>query len=309
MPYSDILVIVLGLTLFEVVSSVDNAVVNADVLATMTPRWRRWFLFYGIFTAVFLVRGLLPLLIVYFSMPGLGLSELFFATFQSDSAVRDIMEQQTPLLLSGGGIFLVFLFLHWLFLEHKQYAFFIERHIHHRLSFWFYAIASLVLLTVGFLASGTSTNMMRGVLIGSTAFFIVAGFKEQAEQAEKRLLKGHMSDISKIIYLELIDLTFSIDGVLGAFAFTTSIPLILIGNGIGALVVRWFTIHGINTVRHYAYLKNGAMYSIGALGLIMLSEAFGGHIPVWAPPAITVAIIGLFLFLSVRELRAKHDIA
>jgi hypothetical protein len=68
----------------------------------------------------------------------------------------------------------------------------------------------------------------------------------------------------------LIDTTFSIDGVLGAFAFTMSVPLIIIGNGLGALVVRSLTVKGINTIKKYAFLKNGAMYSIYCLGLIML---------------------------------------
>lgn len=74
-----------------------------------------------------------------------------------------------------------------------------------------------------------------------------------------------MTDISKILYLEVIDMTFSIDGVLGAFAFTLSVPLILLGNGIGAYVVRSLTIHNIERVKRYIYLKNGAMYSIGVL--------------------------------------------
>lgn len=83
-----------------------------------------------------------------------------------------------------------------------------------------------------------------------------------------------MSDISKILYLEVIDATFSIDGVLGAFAFTLSVPLILIGNGIGAYVVRSLTMHNIETVKKYMYLKNGAMYSIGVLGTVMILNSF-----------------------------------
>ena len=82
--------------------------------------------------------------------------------------------------------------------------------------------------------------------------------------------KSGLSDWAKILYLEVIDATFSIDGVLGAFAFTLSIPLILIGNGIGALVVRQLTVGNIDRVKRYRFLKNGAMYSI----LILVSSCF-----------------------------------
>ncbi len=112
-------------------------------------------------------------------------------------------------------------------------------------------------------------------VVGSSAFFIAHGFKENAEKKEKELTSGgKMTDISKIMYLEVIDMTFSIDGVLGAFAFTLSVPLILLGNGIGAFVVRELTLHNIERVKKYIYLKNGAMYSIGILGTVMVLHSF-----------------------------------
>jgi len=306
MTLAEIIVIVIGLTLFETISSVDNAVVNADVLATMSPRWRRWFLVYGILAAVFVVRGFLPLAIVYASTPGLGLVGAFTATFSGDPTVKEVIERQTPILLAGGGIFLVLLFLHWLFTETKKYAFFIERHIHKHYYFWFYAVASVLLLTIVWATVRMSPLIALGAVCGSTGFFIVSGFKKNAEEKERQLAAGNLSDMSKVLYLELIDATFSIDGVLGAFAFTVSVPLILIGNGLGALVVRYFTVHGVKTVQKYAYLKNGAMYSIGLLGVIMLLESFGRHVPSWTAPLITVAVVGLFFYLSKRELEIER---
>ena len=112
-----------------------------------------------------------------------------------------------------------------------------------------------------------------------------------------------MSDMSKILYLEVIDATFSIDGVIGAFAFTLAIPLIIIGNGIGAIVVRELTIKGIDTVSKMAYLKNGAMYSVGVLGVLMMLESFGQEYPFWLAPLNTAVLLGVFLWLSLRELR------
>ncbi|MFA5127610.1 MAG: DUF475 domain-containing protein [Patescibacteria group bacterium] len=304
MGINEIIVIVLGLTLFEVISSIDNAVVNADVLSTMSAKARRWFLFYGIIIAVFVVRGLLPLLIVYFTNTNLGLWGALTATFSSDPMIKDAIEASKPILLGGGGLYLVFLFLHWLFTEKKDYAFFIERHVHQKLYFWFYAAASIILLAFVWATIKINPMIALGAVIGSSAFFITSGFKNNAEEKEKELTGGgRMSDIAKILYLELIDTTFSIDGVLGAFAFTLSVPLIIIGNGIGAFVVRYVTVKGINTIKKYRYLKNGAMYSIASLGAIMMAESLSVHVQSFVPPLITFIVVGLFFWLSVKELK------
>src|SRR3989344_1127121 len=144
--------------------------------------------------------------------------------------------------------------------------------------------------------------MALGAVVGSTAFFITHGFKQNAEASEKELLTKNKSDLSKIFYLEVIDATFSIDGVLGAFAFTLSIPLILLGNGLGAVVVRQLTIAGVDKIQKYVYLKNGAMYSILFLGTIMILGSFGFPIPHWFSPIITFGVIGYFFLKSKRAL-------
>jgi len=113
--------------------------------------------------------------------------------------------------------------------------------------------------------------------------------------------RTNMSDISKLLYLEVIDTTFSVDGVLGAFAFTLAVPLILVGNGIGAIVVRQLTLSNIENVKKYKYLKNGAMYSVFALGLIMILESFRVQIPTWFSPVITFLIISYFFYKSRRD--------
>ena len=112
-----------------------------------------------------------------------------------------------------------------------------------------------------------------------------------------------MSAWSKILYLEVLDATFSIDGVIGAFAFTISIPLIFLGNGLGALIVRQLTVKGVNIISKFAYLKNGAMYSIGFLGGMMVLEAFGKDFPFWLAPLNTVLLIAIFFGLSIREIK------
>ncbi len=299
MDLLSVLLIVAGLVLFETICSIDNAIINAEVLSTMSQKARRWFLVYGLFFAVFVVRGVLPWLIVWIATPGLGPVEALTATFSNDPRVIQAIESSAPILLAGGGTFLVFLFLHWLFVEPKHFGLRGERFIL-RKGVWFYAVASLSLLAIVWLTMNRDPLMAFGAVVGSTAFFIVSGFRMNAESAEKQLAGGSMSDWSKIFYLEIIDATFSIDGVIGAFAFTLSVPLILIGNGIGAFVVREVTIRHVDQVKMYPFLKNGAMYSIAFLGMIMLLDSFGFHIPVWVSPLITFGIVGFFLVKSIR---------
>jgi uncharacterized protein len=293
-----------GLCLFETVSSVDNAIINAEVLRTMGEKARRWFLVWGIFIAVFLIRGILPWLIVWVALAreGVGPIGALTATFSSDPKVTAAIAEAAPILLAGGGTFLVFLFFHWLFLEPKNYGLAGERFIHSQ-GVWFFAVVSVLLCVIVWFALRTNEYMAFGAVVGSTAFFITHGFKENAEKSEKELMKAGMSDVSKIFYLEAIDATFSIDGVLGAFAFTLNVPLILLGNGLGAIVVRQLTIGNIERVKKYAYLKNGAMYSVLVLGGVMLLHGFGFHIPEWVSPVLTFLIIGYFFLRSVWELR------
>ncbi len=297
MDLVSIFLIIAGLCLFETINSIDNAIINAEVLATMQPKARRWFLVWGMLIAVFLIRGVLPWLIVWAVMPSLGPVGALTATFSSDPHVIEAIETSAPILLIGGGTFLVFLFFHWLFLEPKHYGLRGERFFM-RQGVWFFAIVSILLTIIVWFALQHHPLMAFGAVVGSTAFFITHGFKENAAQAEKELMREGLSDISKILYLEVIDATFSIDGVLGAFAFTLSVPLILIGNGLGAFVVRELTIGNIERIKKYVYLKNGAMYSILCLGTIMLLDSFGFHIPSWLSPVITFSIVGFFFFKS-----------
>ncbi len=297
--------IIAGLSLFEIVSSIDNAIINAEVLSTMQPRARRWFLIWGMLFAVFLVRGLLPWLILWLTVPGLSPWEAFTAAFSSDPMVKASIEKSSPMLLMGGGTFLVFLFLHWLFIEHKNFGLFIEPFFQKR-GVWFFAVVSVFLTVLVWYAMKVGNMVAFAAVVGSTAFFITHGFKQNAEESERDLLQKKMSDISKILYLEVIDMTFSIDGVLGAFAFTLSIPIILLGNGIGALVVREVTVSNIERIKKYSYLKNGAMYSILGLGTVMIVDAFGVHIPPWVTPLVTFSMVGFFFWKSVLENRSQN---
>src|SRR3989338_164990 len=297
-----IILTIVGLSLFEAISSVDNAIINAEVLSTMGARARRWFLTWGIFIAVFIVRGVLPFAIIWAFNTGLSAKQVFTAAWSSDPVVHASIERSAPILLVAVGVFLLFLFLHWLFLEDKKLGlprtekFFMARGV------WFYACVSILLTVISWFALKESDMMAFGAVAGSTLFFITHGFKQNAEEQEKKLLGSAHSDLSKLFFLEIIDTTFSIDGVLGAFAFTLSVPLILLGNGFGALIVRQMTISNIERIKKYVYLKNGAMYSILVLGVVMILHSFGAHIPEYVSPLATFIIIGFFFWKSKTHL-------
>jgi len=307
MDILQIIIIVFGLCLFEIISSVDNAIINAHVLKTLPDKFRKIFLFWGILFAVFVVRGLLPFAIVWITNPSLSFVEIFSAAFSEGDTVKESLEFSKPLLLLGGGSYLFLVFMAWLFLEKKKYAFFIEKYIHNQ-GVWFYAIASIFTTLIVYLSIQFNPLLALAATIGVSAFFITDGFKKNAEEKEKELLTGSgISAWSKIMYLEVLDTSFSIDGVIGAFAFTMSIPLIILGNGLGALVVRQLTIKGIDTISKYAYLKNGAMYSVGVLGMIMVIEAFGHEFPFWLVPLCTLSILIIFMSLSVKDLKLAEQ--
>jgi len=298
----NIIIVVFGLCLFEIISSVDNAIINAHVLKTMPEKFRKIFLFWGILFAVFVVRGLLPFLIIWIANPSLSIIQIFTSAFSGDADMVSYLDSSKPLLLLGGGIYLFFVFLAWLFLEEKKYAFLVEGFIHKQ-GVWFYAIASIFTTVVVYYSLKINSMLALAATIGVSVFFITDGFKKNAEEKEKELLDPNMSAWSKIIYLEVLDTSFSIDGVIGAFAFTMSVPLIILGNGLGAFVVRQLTIKGIDVISKFAYLKNGAMYSIGMLGGIMVLESFGNEYPFWLAPLNTTLLLSVFLLLSLKEIR------
>ncbi|MBI4009133.1 DUF475 domain-containing protein [Candidatus Roizmanbacteria bacterium] len=301
MDLVNIFLTISGLALFETICSIDNAIINAQVLSTMNKAARKWFLIWGLLIAVFVVRGLLPWVIVWGVSPSLGPIGALAATFSSNPNVHYAINEASSILLIAGGIFMLLLFFSWLFLEEKHYGLRGERFFH-RQGVWFFAVASIMLAVIVWFALKIDPLMAFGAVLGSTAFFITHGFRENAEKQEEEMLNksGTLSDKSKIFFLMVIDATFSMDGVLGAFAFTLSVPLILLGNGLGAVVVRQLTVSNIERIKKYIYLKNGAMYSILYLGVIMILNSFGFHIPVWLVPIITFIIVGYFFFKSKK---------
>ena len=290
-----------GLCVFEVISSVDNAIINAQVLSTMQQKSRKWFLFVGMFFAVFVVRGLLPWIIIWVSTPSIGPIEAFTSAFSNNPNVLKSIESSSPVLLISAATFLLFLFFHWLFLEPKKVLITGEKFFQSNF-FLFYAFVSVLLTAIVWFALKVNNMMVFGAMVGATVFYIVEAIRRYADENKSYGSRKNLSDFGKIIYLEVLDTTFSMDGVIGAFAFTLSVPLILIGNGIGALVVRQLTIKNVNTIKKYKYLSKGAMYSISFLGLVMLLDSFGYKFPTWLPPVSTFLIVGYFFYISKKDI-------
>lgn len=298
----EILITILALLTFETICGIDNAVINANILKTIGKKQRKFFFTWGIFIAVFVVRGLLPFLIVWLANSSLSIQEIFIIPFTDSELTANSLETSKPLLLLGGGAYLFLIFLSWFFLEKKKYALRLEKFIY-RHNVWFYAWASIFTTAIVYFSIKVDPILAFAATIGISLFFITDGFKQNAEKTEKKLIKKkvNLSDWSKVLYLEVLDVSFSIDGVIGAFAFTTAVPLILIGNGLGAIIVRNLTIKGMDKIVSYTYLKNGAMYSIGFLGILMMFEAFGLEVPFFLAPAIIFTMLGIFFCMSRKR--------
>ena len=207
-------IIIFGLIIFETVNSIDNAIVNAYVLKTMSEKWRKVFLFWGILTAVFIMRGLLPLLVVWLSVPEIGFLGAFKAMFDSNPEIAELMEARKGIILIGAGVFLLLLYLHWLFLEEKHPLFVVDKFIKPNYGVWFFAAAAIMLAALLYLAR-SSPYLMLSAACGNAIFFIMYGFREQAEKQKERLKKpSQISDFSKLMYLEVLDASFSFDGVM-----------------------------------------------------------------------------------------------
>ena len=230
-------IVVVGLVVFETIASIDNAIINADILSTMSAWAKRWFLTWGLIIAVFGVRGILPWLIIWFSTPSLGPIGALTATFSDDATAAAAIEASAPFLLLAGGMFMVLLFLHWLMAEQKNCIVPGELALSKQ-GPWFYAVAAILLLVIVYFAVQINPFLGVAAVAGFAIYFVMMGFRLFADKKSAELEKGSSdpkaakhSDLSKLVLLEVIDASFSIDGVVGAFAFTMSVPLILIGNG------------------------------------------------------------------------------
>lgn len=296
------------LGIMEVSLSFDNAVVNATVLKDMSARWQRRFLTWGMLIAVFGVRFLLPVLIVAV-ITGNGLTAVAsMALQQPDEYARHLTEAHVE-ISAFGAMYLLLVFLSFFFQENKSlhWVAWLERRLASmgKLESIEVVTALLALLaTQHFLTEAERLPALVSGLFGVILFVTVKSVSTLFERSEQTVMSAHKAGFLSFLYLELLDMSFSFDGVIGAFAITKDVVVILLGLTIGAMFVRSLTIFLVqrSMLEEYLYLEHGAHYAIGALAVLMLADTYI-HVPEWATGLIGMTFIVLSLWSSIRQRR------
>lgn len=292
------------LAVMEISLSFDNAVVNAAVLRNMDEKWQRRFLTYGLIIAVSGMRLLLPIIIVSCAA-GLGLIETARMALDSQDLFAHYIQSAHIQIDSFGGMFLGMVFLGFLFDAEKDthWLKFVERYtskLGGEAIFEVFVALAVLLELQHFLNTEQSLESMLGGLIGLTLFLGVElacdlGFKEGSAAMVR-------SGIVGFLYLEALDASFSFDGVIGAFAVSHNLIIIMAGLGVGACFIRNLTVFLVRqgVLENYIYLEHGAHWSIGALAAIMLISALH-PVPEVVAGLIGVGFIGAAFLSSLLE--------
>ena len=273
------LTLILGV--MEVSLSFDNAVVNAGVLKDMDEKWQQIFLTIGVLIAVFGMRLLFPLVIVAIAT-GLGLGDV--ATMALDRPDEYALHLQASHvgIAAFGGMFLLLVFFSFLFDEGKELHWLgkMEEQLSKlgKLDSIGVMIALLILFVLQYLfhldAMARLTMLVAGVggIILYIAVSSIDSFFESEEGGDAAVAAAKRNGVAGFLYLEVLDASFSFDGVIGAFAITRDVVIIMLGLAIGAMFVRSLTVHLVRkgTLDEYVFLEHGAHYAIGALAGIML---------------------------------------
>lgn len=326
------------LAVLEVSLSFDNAVINAGILKKMNAFWQRIFLTIGVLIAVFGMRLAFPIVIVTITAR-INPVEAVRLAFNDKDRYEQLVTDAHPSIAAFGGMFLLMIFLSFIFEERDiKWQAWLERPLAKlgRVEMLSVCVALIVLLIAaltvathahqhgGHHADKSGTVLTAGVA-GLIAYLVVGGLStffenrleedEERAEAERETRGAEQGDPAvsgagltgkaaffMFLYLEVLDASFSFDGVIGAFAITNDIVLMALGLGIGALYVRSLTVYLVRqgTLDDYVYLEHGAHYAIGALAVILLvtiqyeiSELITG--------LVGVVLIGWSFLSSVRR--------
>ena len=308
----------LVLVVIEITFSFDNAIINAKILTSMSRLWQTLFMTVGIFIAVFGMRLIFPVVIVMLTS-GLGAGEVIDLALNNPERYGQALHDSHVPIAAFGGMFLLMLCLHFFFDPGRkvQWIDIIEKPLQRLGKWWAYALTSfVVLVTLTLLPFNHHPGeTFTAGLIGIVTYMIVHGlaelFTRQQERSEKGsankiVIRTGMAGFMSFIYLEILDASFSLDGVIGAFAITQDVVLIAIGLGIGALWVRSLTLFMVR--RHvlgaYRYLEHGAHYTIGILASMMLLGLFI-DIPEAVAGLAGLVVVGLSIASSIAA--TKRD--
>ncbi|MDB5920041.1 MAG: hypothetical protein JWR40_4275 [Massilia sp.] len=297
------------LGVMEVSLSFDNAVVNASVLKTWDDFWQKLFLGVGIVIAVFGMRLLFPLVIVALAAD-LGMAEVWNLALTDPKQYSAHLTAHHAEVAAFGGMFLLLVFLNFLLDDEKEMHWL--GHIEEKLGSLGKVSSIAVMLAIGALMASLSlvpeaqkmvvlTSGLWGILV-YVGVDVLSSLLEKGEEEG-----GNVGDMVKrggiggFMYLEVLDASFSFDGVIGAFAITNDVVIIMLGLAIGAMFVRSMTVFLVKkgTLDEFVYLEHGAHYAIGILALIMLAS-MKYHIPELFTGLIGVAFVGASVWSSVR---------
>jgi hypothetical protein len=323
------------LSVLELSLSFDNAVLNALILQTMTHFWRRAFITWGMLIAVFGMRLVFPILIVDITTD-LNFIESFQLAISNPVQYEAIIASSHHIIMSFGSSFLVMIFLTFLFNEEKDIHWigWIERHASRWASVGDLKILTVLLMiaVVGYFAPTQLTihnkivdiqkteiilPMIYGVILFLAIEFLKGILEDDGkvvEESEKDKIANVSKDvalkggIASFLYIEMIDMSLSFDGVLAAFAISQNVIIIMLGLGVGAMGVRSLTLLMVdrNTVTEYKYLEHGAMWSIGLLAICMLYQVFE-HLPGWVVTTVAVLPISIAFVHSIMENRRENS--
>jgi len=308
-----ILWIVFVLSILEISLSFDNALVNATVLREMDPVWQQRFLTVGILIAVFGMRIVFPIAIVSIAAQ-IGPWEAVQLSLGDPEEYERIVSSAHIGIAGFGGAFLAMVGLSFFFDSDKDVHWIasVEQAINRFSTVPAVEIGMVLSLVYGvstMLAPDDALTFLTAGILGLVTYIGVnalGAIIEQREAAKKASGAIVRSGLGGFLYLEVLDASFSFDGVIGAFALSNNMIVIAIGLSVGAMFVRSMTIHLVKagTLAEYRYLEHGAFWAIIVLGVIMLVSA-RYHIPETFTGLIGAVLIGLSLFWSIRHNRAE----
>jgi len=306
------------LTLLETTFSADNAVVNSKVLVTMSPLWQKLFMTVGIFIAVFVVRFALPIFIVM-ATGGLGFKEVLDLALNHPKEYEHHLKVSEPVINAFGGTFLLMIALSY-FIDYQKkthWLGFLERTLGKLGRFDNITVFLMLLASIAIFFTVDPDHHTTVLIASITAMALHIGLELLSAAMgghEKQLKIKHkvgMAAFASFLYLEILDASFSLDGVIGAFALTNSVVLIMAGLGAGAVWVRAMTIHLVrsNALEKYIFLDHGAHWAIAFLGSVMLLKLYHIELPEWFVGSLGIVFISAAIWWSNRHAKqlAKLD--
>jgi hypothetical protein len=302
------------LIVLETTVSFDNAVVNADVLRELGEHWRQAFLTFGVLIAVSGMRISFPIAIVSFATGGSLADVVSQALHDRETYARNV-ESAAPMIGAFGGTFLLSLALNFLFAPNR------ERHWIGPVERWLAKAAQPPKSThnptnktkhtpVRLVSPEDERITLLAGLAGIVTYLVINAFRE----VMRRRRRGHRQErlagaagLAGFVYLETLDASFSLDGVLGAFAISSDIVLVAIGLGVGAVFVRSLTVYLVRreTLHAMPYLAHGAHWAIGTLGIFLL-VGIERQPPEWLTGGVSVAIVAA-AWASSLAARRRED--